>query len=100
IVEQHPALSGLTDTDLSNWSCSTHEGFVQWPAEFKVLAISRDVPSSYTAPDGSSGAPYIVARGGSGLHVAIDAGHGLIFRDGAYHYQRSPSPNYGVIEDQ
>jgi hypothetical protein len=63
IVAVHPALSGLTDADLSNWSCSTHEGFVSWPASFLVLAISKDVPSPFVAPDGTSGAPYIIARG-------------------------------------
>lgn len=63
IIATHPALDGLTDADLSNWSCSTHEGFVSWPSDFLVLAISLDVPSSFVAPDGTSGAPYIVARG-------------------------------------
>lgn len=63
IIATHPALDGLTDADLSNWSCSTHEGFESWPSDFLVLAISLDVPSSFVAPDGTSGAPYIVARG-------------------------------------
>ncbi len=63
IVAVHPALSGLTDADLSYWGCSSHEGFVSWPAQFLVLAISKDIPSPYVAPDGTSGAPYIVARG-------------------------------------
>jgi len=63
IVAEHPALAGLTDADLSNWGCSTHEGFVTWPSDFLVLAISKDVPSSFVAADGTTGAPYIVARG-------------------------------------
>jgi hypothetical protein len=33
------------------------------PLNFEVLALSRDIPSPYVAPDGSTGAPYIVARG-------------------------------------
>ena len=65
IVASHPALAGLTDADLSNWSCSTHEGFMpnSIPVTFEVLAISTDIPSTYVAPDGTTGAPYIVARG-------------------------------------
>lgn len=63
IVARHPALTGLTDADLSNWGCSTHEGFVTWPTNFLVLAISKDVLSSFVAPDGTTGAPYIIARG-------------------------------------
>lgn len=63
IVAEHPALTGLTDAYLSNWGCSTHEGFVAWPSDFLVLVISEDVPSSYVAADGTTGAPYILARG-------------------------------------
>jgi hypothetical protein len=65
IVASHPALAGLTDADLSNWGCSTHEGFMHLsiPVTFEVLAISEDIPSAYVAPDGTTGAPYIVARG-------------------------------------
>lgn len=63
IIAVHPALAGLTDADLSNWSCSTHEGFDSWPVDFLPLVISTDVPSPFVAPDGTSGAPYIMARG-------------------------------------
>lgn len=63
IVAVHPALSGLTDPYLSSWGCSTHEGFVSWPSDFLVLVISKDVPSSFVAPDGTTGAPYMIARG-------------------------------------
>jgi len=64
IVAVHPALASLTDADLSNWSCSVHEGFVNWPSpQFLVLAIAKDIPSPYVAPDGTTGAPYILARG-------------------------------------
>lgn len=63
IIAVHPALSGITDATLSNWGCSTHEGFVAWDPSFLVLAISLDVPSAFVAPDGTSGAPYILARG-------------------------------------
>ena len=63
IVATHPSLAGLTDAILSNWSCSVHEGFTAWPLSFEVLAIARDLGSFYTAPDGSVGTPYILARG-------------------------------------
>jgi hypothetical protein len=63
IVATHPALAGLSDATLSNWSCSVHEGIDSWPIDFEVLAIARDIGSAFTAPDGSVGTPYIVARG-------------------------------------
>lgn len=62
IVAAHPALAGLTDSDLSNWSCSVHEAFGGWPDGFQVLAIAEGT-GSYTAADGSTGTPYILARG-------------------------------------
>jgi hypothetical protein len=60
-------LGGLTDANLSNWSCSVHEAFDAWPTSgagaFTVLAIAEGAGSTYTAPDGSVGIPYILARG-------------------------------------
>ena len=63
IVATHPALEGLTDGHLSNWSCSVHEAFDNWPADFQVLAIAEGIGGYYTAPDGTTGTPYIIARG-------------------------------------
>src|SRR3990172_2569536 len=63
IVATHPALSGLSDADLSNWGCSVHEAFDSFPLDFVVLAIAKDIGSTYTAPDGTVGTPYILARG-------------------------------------
>lgn len=71
IVATHPALAGLTDADLSNWSNSVHEGFQSWPIQFEVLAIAKDPSGSYTATDGTVGYPYILARGKS-LQVISD----------------------------
>jgi hypothetical protein len=65
IVANHPVFNQappLTDTQLSNWSCSTHEGFDQWPPNFVVLAIAL-TNGTYTATDGSNGIPYILVRG-------------------------------------
>jgi hypothetical protein len=64
ITATHESLTGLTDAYLSNWFCSVHEGFDSWPTlDFQVLAIAEDIGSYYTAPDGSVGTPYILARG-------------------------------------
>ena len=63
IVATHPALEGLTDATLSNWSCSVHEAFNDWPLAFEVLAIAEGIDAIFTAPDGSIGTPYILARG-------------------------------------
>jgi hypothetical protein len=65
IVATHPiftAVPPLTDAELSNWGCSTHEGFDVWPANFVVLAIAL-TNGTYTATDGSNGVPYILVRG-------------------------------------
>ena len=64
IVATHPALVGMTDASLSNWSCSVHNAFDSWPTDFLVLAIARNTGSDiYTASDGSRGVPYVLARG-------------------------------------
>lgn len=63
IVALSPALTGLTDADLSNWSCSVHEAFQTWSPGLVPLAIARDFSSSYTASDGTQGPPYILAGG-------------------------------------
>src|SRR5438445_1841694 len=58
-----PIVRGLSDADLSNWSCSAHGGFDSWPGAFEVVAIAQDISSSYIAPDGTTGTPYILASG-------------------------------------
>ena len=69
IVATHPALIGITDASLSNWGCSVHEALETFPevgpSAFTVLAIARSVGGVGTRnfPDGSSGVPYIIARG-------------------------------------
>ena len=63
-VANHPALNGVTDTMLSNWTCSVHEGFDSWPSNFIPLAIATDASNlNFTAGDGSSGLVYILASG-------------------------------------
>ena len=63
IVAVHPALSALTDAALSNWGCSAHEAFDSFPSDFLVLVISSEISQTFTAPDGTVGGPYILARG-------------------------------------
>ncbi|MCA9290691.1 MAG: hypothetical protein KDA25_06160 [Phycisphaerales bacterium] len=63
IVAVSPALTGLTDADLSNWSCSVHEAFDGWPSDFIPLAIAEVAGGPFTAGDGTVGFPYIMARG-------------------------------------
>lgn len=64
-VADHPALTGITDASLSDWFCSVHEAFSAFPSDFLPLAIARDAGGAGTIsfPDGSSGLPYIMARG-------------------------------------
>lgn len=64
-VANHPALASITDTMLSNWSCSVHEAFDHFPSDFLPLAIAQGSLGAGTVsfPDGSSGIPYIMARG-------------------------------------
>ncbi|KAH0555802.1 hypothetical protein GP486_006252, partial [Trichoglossum hirsutum] len=69
IVASSPALGSLDDTALSNWSCSVHEAFSQYPSlgvnGFQALAIAKDIigDGSQTFGDGTIGLPYILSRG-------------------------------------
>lgn len=74
IVAVHPALAGTTDATLSNWGCSAHGGFNAWPASFNVLAIAQDLPSVFTASDGTTGLPLYIARGASVTPIACGDG--------------------------
>jgi hypothetical protein len=56
-------LPGITDADLSMWECSVHEAFQTFTPDFTVFAIDENAGSSYTAPDGTKGDPYILVRG-------------------------------------
>jgi lysophospholipase L1-like esterase len=88
------ALTGLVDATLSGWNCSVHEAFDEYPSDFLVLAIARDVGATYTAPDGSVGTPYVLARGSGtwyrgrtyvALGDSVAAGEGI-----AYEFSWSP----------
>lgn len=53
IVNSHPVLGELTATELSGWSCSAQEGFVQVDPSFQTVAVVDDLLDS---------APYIIVR--------------------------------------
>jgi RHS repeat-associated protein len=61
ITTYSPALNGIDDATLNGWGCSVHEAFDSWPSKFGVLAMDTDAGSLYTAPDGTTGIPYILA---------------------------------------
>jgi RHS repeat-associated protein len=63
IIITHQSMANLNDGMLSNWRCSVHEVFDQYPISFLPLVIARGYDSSVTGFDGSTGAPYILARG-------------------------------------
>src|SRR5262249_39190008 len=62
-----PALNGIDDALLSNWECSVHEAFDQWPSKFGVLAVDTDAGSLYRGQDGTTGDPYVLAFPGGGF---------------------------------
>ena len=69
IVASHPALAGLTDASLSNWTCSVHEAFDSHPSDFLPLVIAEGIGcpsppgSGQNFGDGTCGTPYVLARG-------------------------------------
>ena len=79
IVANSGPTTGLTDADLSNWSCSVHEAFDSFPSDYTPLAlapVSSGFPSSYCADDVESGtlacgSPYLMVSGG-GVVVKSD----------------------------
>lgn len=69
LVANSSALSSLDDPALSDWSCSVHEVFTDYPTTglygFEPLAIAEDAtgPGFKTFADGTSGIPYIIVKG-------------------------------------
>ena len=53
----------LDNDKIKNWGCSVNQPFIEWDQlNFQVVAMAV-TGSSYTAPDGTVGMPYILARG-------------------------------------
>lgn len=69
LVANSSALGKLDDAALSNWSCSVHEVFTNYPTTglygFEPLAIAEGATGSGRKDfaDGSSGIPYIIVKG-------------------------------------
>ena len=62
----HPAMAGLSDASLSNWTCSVHEFITTFPTTFEVLA------AAIRSSDGEN-VPYIIAFPRRTIPI-IDAG--------------------------
>jgi len=74
IVSRHPAMTRITDANLSNWGCSVKEVFDSFPAaHFTPVVIARDgsetsrLPGSVDTADGTHGPAYVLASGLSPL---------------------------------
>src|SRR5262249_42474951 len=60
-IAPHPILGNITDAYLSNWFCSTHDGFYAWPDTFIPLAIVTDAPNpNFTTSKGITGVVYML----------------------------------------
>ena len=62
VVAESPDLTGYTEENLGPWGCSVHNAFDNWPLDFEVVGLALE-GDDYTAPDGTVGTPYILARG-------------------------------------
>ncbi|KAM7207987.1 hypothetical protein V8F20_001781 [Naviculisporaceae sp. PSN 640] len=69
LVAQADVMTSLTDESASNWKCSVHEAFSEFPSTgsrgFQALAIALNATGAgqRSFGDGTSGIPYIIARG-------------------------------------
>lgn len=70
LVAQNSVLAGLSDADLTGWSCSVHEGFQQFAGDFIPLAMDT-TSGTYTTSDGSIGTPYILAKGVTAFPLSL-----------------------------
>ena len=79
IVATSSALTGLTNTDVSNWSCSAHNFFNSFPTNFIPLVIAEGVPGgAFTTTDGAhTGGVYVLARGARPLFAPAVSEWGL-----------------------
>ncbi|KAK0721416.1 hypothetical protein B0T21DRAFT_294674, partial [Apiosordaria backusii] len=73
IVATDESMTSLTDAMASNWNCSVHEVFAEYPTTgngaFEPLAIALNTTGlgERTFADGTHGTPYIIARGATPL---------------------------------
>lgn len=96
LVSTSSALSTLTDEALSNWRCSVHEVFAEYPTTgingFEPLAIARNANGTgqKNFADNSTGIPYIISRGATPL------GCGNGFLDVAFDEECDYGPQNGM----
>jgi uncharacterized repeat protein (TIGR01451 family) len=83
IVAVHPALTGLNDTNLSNWGTSTHLSFASKPADFIPLAIQQNpawptinssTPGYTCYADSTCGPAFLLVRGDGVQPVGLNLG--------------------------
>jgi hypothetical protein len=73
LVASSAAMTALNDDIASNWNCSVHEAFSEYPktgtSGFDALAIAVNAtgPGNQSFADGTEGIPYIIARGATPL---------------------------------
>jgi len=73
LVAHSSVMTSLNDTAASNWNCSVHEVFTEYPrtgpSSFEALAVALDATGlgEQSFADGTSGIPYIIARGATPL---------------------------------
>lgn len=73
LVAKSSVMTSLNDAIASNWNCSVHEVFSEYPrtgpGSFEALAIALNATGlgQQSFADGTSGIPYIIARGATPL---------------------------------
>ncbi|KAK3942049.1 hypothetical protein QBC46DRAFT_310187 [Diplogelasinospora grovesii] len=73
LVATSPAITSLNDDIASNWNCSVHEVFAEYPRNssggFEALAVALNATGAgqQSFADNTSGIPYIIARGATPL---------------------------------
>ncbi|KAM7221902.1 hypothetical protein V8F06_002653 [Rhypophila decipiens] len=96
LVARHDVMTSLTDEMASNWNCSVHEAFTEFPNTgsrgFQALAIALNAtgPGETSFGDGTSGIPYIIARG------ATPAGCGNNITETDYNEECDDGPANGT----
>lgn len=65
MVATSSVMTSLNNEVASNWNCSVHEVITEFPDDFEALAIALNATGDgeKSFADGTSGIPYIVARG-------------------------------------
>ncbi|KAK3391433.1 hypothetical protein B0T20DRAFT_489567 [Sordaria brevicollis] len=98
LVASSDVMTSLNDSVASNWNCSVHEVFSDYPREgsggFNALAVAVNAsgPGQQEFADGTVGIPYIIARG------ATPVGCGNNVTDTKFHEQCDDGKANGTPE--